>query len=70
MRVPFLVNYFEKNSSNLNFKFIELEVCDELKIANSSSESELSNCCFDSSGTIPEETSTKHKGGNRTHHQF
>ena len=25
---------------------------------------------FESSGTIPELTSTKHRGGNNTHHQF
>ena len=39
-------------------------------IENSSSVKEFCSSSFDSSGTIPEEVSTKHRGGNMTHHQF
>ena len=38
--------------------------------AYSSSDRLFSNCSLESSGTTPEVTSTKHRGGNITHHQF
>ena len=59
-----------KNNSNiLNLNCIVESDLSESR-ANSSSDKELSNCSFDSSGTTPELISTKHRGGNITHHQF
>ena len=58
-----------KNSINLNLKLIDGVLLSEIN-SYSSEESVFCNSAFDSSGTIPDVTSTKQSEGYNTHHQF